>query len=292
MGTVTLDSAGVSTKTVQVIFEGVSRTVLVSEPARWSADAVPLILDLHASGMDAVSHQRTTRLEEHCRAVVVRPQGIIPLQFRPGLPWGWAWGIPGVNLYGRDDGDSPSTHNLPEDTSFLSSILNGKHRLWRSVIDGTHLSGFSGGARMACHLATETPVDSIAVVAGLRPPDRGVARAIDVLAIHGRHDTVNPFDGGNEARWNSPVVENAEAWRGQDGGRTSRVIALPNGANAQMHQFGRATLIEHLGGGHSWPGATDPAYSAAFEVGNDISASALIAQFIESGTSNVPPRRA
>jgi polyhydroxybutyrate depolymerase len=283
-----LDGAGRSTRTVEFEFEGVLRTVLVSEPAQPGSEPVPLIVDLHASGLTAELHRRTTRLEEYCNAVVVRPQAVIPLQFRPGLEWGWAWNIPGVNLYGR--GFAADEAPPADDIAFLSSIIRDEHGLWRTPVAGAHVTGFSGGARMACLLASETAMDSIAVVAGLRPPSRDGVGPVDVLAVHGSHDAVNPFGGGTEPRWDSSVLANARCWGGADGPPAHDRLTPPQGAGLRVHRFGRATLVEHLGGGHCWPGAIDPVHRDVFDVCDDLDASALIAEFLGCAVASAPTR--
>ena len=147
-----------------------------------------------------------------------------------------------------------------------------------------HLVGYSGGARLACHVAGATSaVASAALVAGGRfPPDP--INAPSVLAIHGRLDAVNPYDGSADERWGIGVATATTAWARQAGCRKDPLTAeLSPGVNEKrfLHPEGvrlvRLVSLEHVG--HAWPGTTDRSNVELFGNAGSWRASANIIEF-------------
>ncbi len=154
---------------------------------------------------------------------------------------GWAW---------DHDADLP----------FLSDLID-ELRARYPFAGRVCLAGMSGGARMACHVASARAdaVGAVGAVAGLRAPDRPPGRPVAVVAFHGTSDRVNPYTGGGRAEWRESVPDAARAWaiangvtgRPHESAASARLTSLSYGAPGAP---GEVVLWTMRGAGHSWPG--------------------------------------
>jgi poly(3-hydroxybutyrate) depolymerase len=84
-----------------------------------------------------------------------------------------------------------------------------------------------------------------------------------VLAIHGRDDDVNPYDGGDGLRWPTGIHPTMQSWAARWGGSAPpRVRELESGVLEQRFddpaaRFGGVRLVTLDQVGHGWPGTRD-----------------------------------
>lgn len=257
--------------------DGVRRRSLIVD----SQDPVPrrIVIALHGSGFDAESHACLIDADAIVRSgvVVVLPQAAIPFRLFDSGPDGFAWNVPGAPLPGE-----ASARHEPDDAAFVLAVVDVVTQRYPGL--PVHLMGYSGGARLACHVAAATSaVASAALVAGVRFPSNPVS-APSVLAIHGRLDTVNPYDGSGDERWGVGVATATRAWARQAGCRIHPLTAdLSPGVHEDrfLHPEGarlvRLVSLEHVG--HAWPGTTDRSNVELFGDSGYWQASASIARF-------------
>jgi polyhydroxybutyrate depolymerase len=237
---------------------------------------VPTIIDLHGSGSWPEEHAAVTagRSFAAAGAVVVVPQAGIPFRLLAGWPAGWAWNVPGSPLPGESD-----ARDEPDDLAFVNALttrLVEQHGVDPRRI---HLRGFSGGARLASHLtsALGNRLSSVCCVGGIRfVPSAGELPPL--LAIHGRLDTFNPYEGGSGPRWSESVESVAHRWAVASGcGPTPQYITLSDDAGEARYVdargFAAVRLITVAHGAHSWPGTSHPEHIAQFGAPGTFSAS-------------------
>ncbi|GAX76908.1 hypothetical protein CEUSTIGMA_g4354.t1 [Chlamydomonas eustigma] len=78
-----------------------------------------------------------------------------------------------------------------------------------------YVTGFSGGARMACQLACDLPnmITAIAAVSGIRfPSPCRSQQSTPIIAFHGTLDEVDLYKGGGQAYWTYSVPQAAQMW--------------------------------------------------------------------------------
>lgn len=135
---------GLSSATIES--GGVLRSFSLYLPRSYSGEeAVPLILDLQASGISPEVELRITGLDRAAEA-----QGFIVALPAAATPWprgGFTWNIP------RRAGG-------PDDVTFIADLLDALQR--RFCIDPARVYavGYSGGARLASELACARPAAS------------------------------------------------------------------------------------------------------------------------------------
>src|SRR5690242_13895227 len=140
------------------------------------------------------------------------------------------------------------------------------------------MSGHSGGARMSSAYACAHPdrVAAIAAVVGLRagrpaPVDYSTpelqsctpAEPVPVIAFHGTNDTVNPYQGNNDARWGYPTTVAVHSWARLNDCKEGPAATTVS-PNVTSFSYTRCksgadvTFYRVTNGTHSWPGSTDP----------------------------------
>ena len=132
-----------------------------------------LVIELHGSGFTPEAQMAVSgfaALADHLGFRVVAPEAAIPFHYAGQAAPGFAWHVPGVPLFGqtRVGGD------WPDDLAFLISLIEALARDDEPVF----VAGFSGGGRLAAHLAFRLGdrIGAIGTVAGLvLPPDDGRA---------------------------------------------------------------------------------------------------------------------
>ncbi len=254
----TPDPAGTMQR-IEIDVNGEIREALVYLPdSAGPAASRPIVLDLHASGIAPETEARLTGMGDAADShgfLVVLPQARKP--FPSG---GTSWNIPYMG-----DGD--------EEVAFIESLLVRLDASYGIDRERVFVVGFSGGARLASHLACRIPeqIAAIGVVGGLRAPATdsencaGTDRPVRILAFHSEDDPVNPFRGDAHAApayW-THGVDDAFAWWSQryecDSAETDMVGARIVRMSASRCIEGAAVRLYLLAeSGHTWPGSAFP----------------------------------
>lgn len=231
-------------------------------------DPWPVVLDLHASGIEPATELAITgsdRAAARRRFLLVAPRGDTP--FPKG---GRTWNVPP-----RPDG--------PDDVAYVAHVLDDVARRVCIDPDRVYAMGFSGGARLASELACRIPerIAAVSAVGGNRHPGACAGGpAVPILAFHSVDDPVNPYvvrPGESPAYWTHGTDEAVERWARANGcgaatetridARTVRIDFAPcTGAPV--------TLYRLSGEGHTWPGSTFafPNYLGAMDSALDATA--------------------
>jgi polyhydroxybutyrate depolymerase len=237
------------------------RPVIVHMPSgATGSKPLPLVLNLHGSGSDAVQQELFTGMDAAADAdgfVVAYPQGAIPLD------GGFAWNVPSQPLASG----AAVPKGAASDVAYLAGLVEELES--RYCIDATRVyaTGFSGGARMSSQVACDLSETfaAVAPVSGLRFPSPCPSkRPVPVLAFHGTADPVDPYGGHGLAYWTYSVPVAASRWATHDG-----CAAKPaTGGLRPIGGAGGYTLTGYLkckggstvelysiaGEGHEWPG--------------------------------------
>jgi polyhydroxybutyrate depolymerase len=289
---------------VDVAFEGTTYPVLVYVPEGLRRDRrAPLVLNLHGSSANAQIQMEISDLRDVADDegfVVAAPNGAIPLPRDPLPPAGsWAWNVPGVPTTA---GQLPPP-DARNDIRFLSRVIDAVSARLCTDLRRTYATGHSGGARMTsalgCYLSQR--IAAIAAGAGLRagrpdPDDVTVPeiedcrpeRAVPVVTWHGQEDVVNPYPGNGDLRWGYAVPLAAQTWaRLNDCRRGPQATTVAEHVTrfvyTRCHQGADVVLYRISNGGHTWPGADEPAASLAGPglTSQEIDASRILWDFFE-----------
>ncbi len=213
--------------------DGVARRFVVRLPTQ-SAGPIPVVLMFHGT---------TSYPEEQLALTGMGPKAdahgmalVLPEALRR------VWNVP------RDSA-------RPSDDAFVAAILD--ECAARFELGPVFATGFSGGGRVACHLAEALPgrIAAIAPVAGLRAPGPRADR-IPVLAMHGLRDPISPYAGGGSPVWTYGVDHAARGWARHLG--CERVDRHQRGDMVRIHHSGPGaslTLERFQLLGHQWPGS-------------------------------------
>ncbi len=214
---------------------GATRRFLLVEPP---GQPLGVVLNLHGSSSTAWRQQLLSGMDRLAAAgaVVAFPEGAQ----RRGRGYVWE----------------------PEhDVAFLTGLAESLLRAYPVAPAGVVITGMSGGARMACHLASLRTdlVLAVGAVAGLRAPSRTpLASPVPVIAFHGKADRLNPYAGGGRAEWRESVEEAAAAWAVANGAGPKSEDDLAPGVRRTAYGLpgspGEVVLLAIDGAGHTWPG--------------------------------------
>ena len=250
------------------------RPFLLYVPSGYDGETrLPLVMNLHGSGGDGEGQMALSELEQAADArgiAVAAPNGAV--EFNNG----YAWNVPGVPLVGG----SPVPEGTPSDGRYLLHVI--KRAAGSVCIDSKRVffTGFSGGARMTSAMACAHAevIAAIAPVAGLRSgvPKQGTSGAwrpdkrtcdptqpVPVMTFHGTADATNPYGGNDDDRWGYSVPQALKRWsriNRCETGPTTR----PTTPTVDLIAYGRCMnnasvqLFRVNGGGHTWPGSTQP----------------------------------
>jgi polyhydroxybutyrate depolymerase len=263
--------------TIQVRFGNVDYPVRVHVPAGLATRAVvPVVVDLHPSGGNAERHTAYTRMDvlaDQERFVTVRPNGNLPAE-NPNPNKIWFWNVPNVPTV---SGQYPPA-GARNDIAYLTEVIDKTATLVCADPKRIHLSGHSGGARMASAYACARPdkIASFAAVVGLRSGRPSLAdltvpelqsctptEPVPVIAFHGTNDTTNPYQGNSDARWGYTTTMAVHSWARINDCKEGPVATTVS-TNVTSFTYSRCdsdatiTLYRVTGGTHSWPGSTDP----------------------------------
>ena len=224
------------------------RVTVPGAPDRWCLAAVPdlvppggptIVLGLHGSRSGAAGQGRLSRMDRLTGrgAIVVFPEGSLHRGF------GRAW-------------------DLDDDAAYLVALIETLLLQYGPTDPRVVVAGMSGGARMACHLASLRPdlVRAVGAVGGLRAPSRlPLSRPVPVVAFHGTADRINPYRGHARGEWIESVPEAADAWARANGTQARALTdVVANGVRRTRYGDaggpGEVALYTIDGGGHTWPG--------------------------------------
>ena len=174
-------------------------TVLGYVPDNPDGELLPLVVNLHPTGGSGLSViKRSSHVAEKHGFAMIAPTGVIgPIRD------GWTWNVPGVPTFGSGNYPPDDARN---DVAFISSAIDEMKKTVKIDKSRIYVFGFSGGGRMASHLACALSDRIAAIVAfggirfskasdtalGLpRAVECKPGRAIPIVAIHGYWDTIN-----------------------------------------------------------------------------------------------------
>ncbi|HYO02219.1 MAG TPA: hypothetical protein VET27_10165 [Mycobacterium sp.] len=258
---------------------GRDRLVLTLDPGATARRRV--IVSLHGSGFTSQTHDAMVDADDLARggALVLTPQALIPFQYSAVFPEGFGWNVPGSPLPGED-----VVRDEPDDVGFITTLLEVTRARHPDL--PVHLLGYSGGARLASHvLAVDRTPTSAGLVAGALFPPTAASAVAAVLAIHGRHDDVNPYERGDSARWPTGIRRTMQSWANRSGdGDTHRLRELEPGVVEQRFdnsdtRYGPVRLISLDDVGHAWPGTSDPLCLRQFGPAGRCSATSHLGRF-------------
>jgi polyhydroxybutyrate depolymerase len=114
-----------------------------------------------------------------------------------------------------------------------------------------------------------------------------------VLAIHGRADEINAYDGGLGARWDASVPDSVARWAAGAGcGSEARTRRIEPGVTEHRYERSDGTspvrLLALDGVGHAWPGTRDTAHASRFGAPGRFDASEALWEFFCESRSARP----
>lgn len=288
-----MNESGVAVSEWEMECRSRRRRYLKLQPGDRDPGALPVVLDLHGSGITPEGYVQVTGARSLAtEAIVIVPQAATPfdilemLPFTNGavLPPATAWNIPGFSLPGEDE--VRSGPDSVDEISFIGDLIDDlvdHHEVDPSRV---HIRGYSGGARLASHLAAAYPhrVASICCVAGVRFPSEPAPDMPPVLAIHGRRDGLNVFGGGSGSHWQESVDSAVGRWAEHDRCVTRTRELIAEGVEvtryARIDGSSPVRLIVVDQAEHSWPGSADKDHVAIFGSAGDFSASTAHWEFV------------
>jgi polyhydroxybutyrate depolymerase len=113
-------------------------------------------------------------------------------------------------------------------------------------------------------------------------------RPVPVVTFHGQQDVVNPYAGSGDLRWGYAVPLAVQTWARIDGcrsGPNARVISehVTLLTYTRCDRRAEVHFYRVSNGGHTWPGASEPAASQAGPglTTQEINASRILWDFFE-----------
>jgi polyhydroxybutyrate depolymerase len=260
-------------------FDGQERNFIVFIPDNYSdTNKFPLLIYLHSYGWDAQKGMDYTQLNQVGNTynfIIVYPNA------KPN----WNSGI-------GDSSSWPTPDN--DDVGFISGLIDNLSEQYSIDLERIYAAGYSNGGfmayRLACHLsqriaaiASVSGVMSTSVEANCNP-----SRKVPVLQIHGTEDPWVPIEGSNS--WLS-VDQTLSYWINFNKCENSEIASLQDlvstdECTVEKTSFTNCTdnskviYYKVINGGHTWPGAGPPGYSAG-NTNQDFNASQAIWNFIK-----------
>ena len=249
-------TAGTTSVSGTITWQNQARSYLLIRPQTANPGA-PALLLLHAHGMTSSGMANLTvagRLAADYGVYVYLPQG-------KGNKWN----------------EDPASSDTTDDVGFLSALVD--HAVAVDGVDRTHVyaAGYSGGGFMAERLACQGSskiAGFVAVAATLRDSLMSLCTPVHGMAvafIDGTSDAIVPYKG-------EPTLQSAAGsaafWAGKDNCPATQMstTTLPqkvnDGTTVALTSFNACpaesavSLYTVNGGGHTWPGSPDGAYTA------------------------------
>ncbi len=239
-------------------YGGIQRTYRLYIPTKYkSTTAVPLILNLHGLGSNALQQEAYgdfRKIADTANFILVHPNGT-----QTGAGQGWNnFGALGTGV---------------DDVGFLSALIDKVSGLYSIDKNRIYSTGMSNGGFMSYDLACflNTRIAAIASVTGsmIASHLKGCKanRPTPVMEIHGTADNTVSYDGKGGILVSTNIDTLVNFWAKFDKCSAPVVSTLPNinttdGSTVehQVYSNGKngssVELYKVIGGGHTWPGAT------------------------------------
>ena len=263
-------------------FENLNRTFRVYIPASYTGnDAVPLILNLHGYGSNALEQELYTNfkpISDSAGFILVHPNG-------------------SVDNFGNQNWNTFGISNV-NDVGFISALLDTLSAWYNIDTNCVYSTGMSNGGFMSYKLACElgNKIAAIASVTGSMTWNEyntcNPLRPVPLMEIHGTADNTVPYNGSFLF---APVDSVVNFWVINNGCTLIPTVTQMPDSNTTDNSTAENYLYENgingstvelfkiIGGGHSWPGAP-----VTIDVTNqDINASVEIWRFFRKYKLNI-----
>ncbi|MHC4540685.1 MAG: extracellular catalytic domain type 1 short-chain-length polyhydroxyalkanoate depolymerase [Planctomycetota bacterium] len=267
-------------QTGTIDFDGRLRDYMVYLPNNYTGSInFPLVIYLHSYGSTAQRGMSYTKLNQVADAsdfIVVYPSG-----------------IPNWN---SDVGDN-SRYPTPDvdDVGFINALIDTMSNNYSIDLERIYACGYSNGGAMAYRLAFQLShrIAAIASVGGIisisTAESLNPVRPVPVLEIHGTSDTIVPINGSTV--WLS-VDQTLSYWTSFNDCVQADTTILPDldptdGCTVEKVTYtncsdnSNVVYYKVINGGHTWPGAGPPGFSAG-KTNQDVNASVEIWNFFKN----------
>jgi len=274
-------------QTGSISFDGRLRNYMVYLPDNYTGSTnFPLVIYLHSYGWNAQQGMNYTQLNQvadDSDFIVVYPSAV------PN----WNSGI----------GDNPgwSTPNV-DDVGFINALIDTMSNSYSIDLERIYACGYSNGGMMAYKLACQLShrIAAIASVGGCISTNTAAnfnpLRTMPILEIHGTSDPWVPINGGTG--WHS-VDQTLSYWTSFNDCIQVDTTILPDldptdGCTVEKISYtncsdnSNVVYYKVINGGHTWPGAGPPGYSAG-NTNQDINAGVEIWNFFKNYKVVTPP---
>ncbi len=261
--------AGTQVRTVRV--NGMARTYRLSVPPGYTGRVrVPLVVDLHGAGSNAVQEMALTRASQEAARR------------------GWVVATPDAGRtfwYLRAAGGA--------DVAFVRAVVADVNRRLCIAPARRFAMGMSNGSAMAAAMTCAVPhlFSAVAPVTGFNIAGPCLERPVPLLAIHGTADPTVPYRGGplggrlNGLLTVPSVPERLRQWSIRNGctsGPTTTEL-LPSIVEIRYEGCDAPTVhLKVRGGGHTWPGGPVLPPDRFGPTNQDLDATAAIFDFFEA----------
>jgi len=270
-----------------ISFDGRLRNYMVYLPNNYTGSTnFPLVIYLHSYGWNAQQGMNYTRLNQvadDSDFIVVYPSAV------PN----WNSGI----------GDNPgwSTPNV-DDVGFIDALIDTMSNSYSIDLERVYACGYSNGGMMSYKLACQLShrIAAIASVGGCISTNTAAnfnpLRTMPILEIHGTSDPWVPINGSTG--WHS-VDQTLSYWTSFNDCIQVDTTILPDldptdGCTVEKISYtncsdnSNVVYYKVINGGHTWPGAGPPGYSAG-NTNQDINAGVEIWNFFKNYKVVTPP---
>jgi polyhydroxybutyrate depolymerase len=234
-----------------ILSSGQKREYLLHVPRSYDrAKPTPLVISMHGAGLWGAAQKETSQwndLADQQRIIVVYPSGA-------EASWPRIWHVDG----GPD---------LVKDVRFIADLIDTLKLSYNIDPNRIYANGLSNGGGMAfvlsCTLSDRIAAVGMVAAAQTLPWEWCTdQRAVPMIAFHGTHDPITPYNGGNT--WiSSRRFPNIPTWTANWAERNrcaqnpvDSVVAtdVARRTYTSCAEGAPVVLYTVLGGGHSWPG--------------------------------------
>lgn len=263
-------------KTGSFDFEGKHRNYMMFLPNNYTGTTnFPLVIYLHSYGWTAQQGMDYTLLNhvaDTSNFVIAYPNAIP--NWNSGIGDNSSWPTPDVN-----------------DVGFINALIDTLNNNYSIDLNRIYACGYSNGGFMAYKLALQlshrfAAIASVGGVISTSTANPLSTITMPVLQIHGTSDPWVPISG--KTGWYS-VDETLSYWTNLNNCVESDTTILPDldktdGCSVEKINYRNCSTVIYykvINGGHTWPGAGPPGYTAG-NTNQDIHASTLILNFFKN----------